>query len=381
MNALVFGSDLITVGSLKHLVKCSAISHMEVVTPKSKKQSAPIKFCNGHNIAYHCLPSNIDFKLTNWYIPTNKQWDIGILVSFGYLIPSRIISLFNKGMINVHPSLLPQYVGSAPIPYALLNGDKMTGVSIINVSEKLDSGNILSQRVQIIDQKDTYSSLSHKLADLGGQSLCDTLVNLEKYRENSINQRDNEENVRLLYQHADTIDDELIQMDHLLNMQQQSDDNDDDYKLQLIKTKKINKNMMFIDWSLSAKQIYNRHRAINGLLKNSRTLLGTKNENKLLILIDEMELYENDNDNESVFDENDQIGKIMYCKERDVLFVKCGNDQDKLLGIKQLRVAPSMSSQHLPTFDQLVSEFGNFVTHCNSEEYTTKYMKHLKNHF
>eukprot|EP01084_Bolivina_argentea_P244571 409688_1 len=384
MNALVFGSDLITVGSLRHLIKCSAISHLELVTPKSNKKSPPIKFCNETNIQYHCLPSNIDFKLTNWDIPNTKQWDIGILVSFGYLIPSRIISLFPNGMINVHPSLLPQYIGSAPIPYSLLNGDKITGVSIIDVSPQLDSGNILSQRLQIIDKYDTYDTLSHKLAELGGQTLCDTVTNLKKYRENSIKQSDNENNIKLLYKYEDAIinNNQFIETDQLVRINNNFSDEkyeNDSFEFKLIKTKKINKNMSFIDWRLSAKQIFNRYRTVNGLLKNSRCLLGTKGDDKLLVLIDEIDVYNDINGN--IFNDNDNIGTIVYCKENDILFVKCGDNNNELLGIKKLRIAPSLSTQHLPNFHNFINEFGHFIPYCDSKEYSVKYNKHLKNHF
>lgn len=388
MNVLVFGSDLITVGSLKHLIKCKAISYMEVVTPKSNKKSPPIKFCNGNNISYHCLPSNIDFKLTNWNIPNTKQWDLGVLVSFGYLIPSRIISLFPNGMINVHPSLLPQYIGSAPIPYSLLNGDKITGISIIDVSSKLDSGNILQQKLQIIDKYDSYNTLSNKLADLGGLTLCDTILNLKKYRENSIQQKHNENNIKLLYEHQDYIinnnndnnNDQFIEIkQNQINEEKQKNENNN-FKFKLIKTQKIDKNMSFIDWRLSAQQIFNRHRAINGLLRNSRTLLGTKDDKKLLILIDELILY--DNDKNIFHDNHDDVGTVIHCKNKNVLFVKCGIDENKqLLAIKKLRIAPSTSTQHLQNFDNFISEFGHFISHCDSSEYNTKYMKHLKNHF
>lgn len=366
MNALVFGSDIITVGSLKHLIKCSAIKKLEVVTPFTNKKSAPISFCNLNNINYHYLPSNIDFKLTNYNIPTTYKWDIAILISFGYFIPKNIISLFPNGIINVHPSLLPQYIGCSPIPYSLLNGDKITGISIIDITQIIDNGNILKQDFIKIDNiNDSYYTLSHKLADFGGKLLCQTLLNLKKYRENSIKQNENIENIKLLYNKYDDID-----------------------KFKLIKTKKINKNMSYIDWRLSIKQIFNQHRAINGLLKNSKTILGTKyNDKKLLILIDKFIIIKL---NKNIFNKNDKIGTIKYCKYNDILFVKCGDDDDnkqnnknnnnEFLGIKQLRIAPSMSSQHLANFDNFINEFGHFVTHFDSNQYK-QYMKFMKNHF
>ena len=93
---------------------------MEVVTPATNKTNVPVRWCNENNINYHCLPPHLDFKMKNWDIPksssinTNNinsqyEWDIGIVVSFGHLIPKKIINSFRFGMLNMHPSLLPQF--------------------------------------------------------------------------------------------------------------------------------------------------------------------------------------------------------------------------------------------------------------------------------
>eukprot|EP01083_Nonionella_stella_P036682 100088_1 len=381
MNVLVFGSDLITVGSLRHLTTCSAISHLELVTPTTNKKSPPIKFCKSNNISYHSVPKHIDFKLTNWNIPTTKHWDIGILVSFGYWIPTRIISSFPQGMLNMHPSLLPQYPGCAPIPYALLNGDKVTGVSIIDVAPKIDQGAILAQRLQSIDISDTFSSLSTKLSDLGGLALCDTITNLQKYRENSIAQKDNKTNIKNIFKYQDKMaDNEWMQMSNVLHCDLDIDQKDE-MKFEIIKTKKISKDWRFIDWRLPAKQILNRHRAITGLLRNSRCLLGTLGEDKLDILVDQFAVYESDCD-VNIFDIKDDVGTVYYCKTKDVLFVKCGKEElNEYIGIKKLRIAPSQSSQHLANFNNFVTKFGHFVTHYDSKAYSEIDIKHMKNHF
>ena len=120
MKILVFGSDLVTLGSLQHLKQCSAVSQLEVVTPFTKKTNTigPISWCHENNIKYHCLPKDTDFRMKNWNIPStlssceddilSNEWDVGIVVSFGHLIPPRIINSFKFGMLNMHPSLLPQ---------------------------------------------------------------------------------------------------------------------------------------------------------------------------------------------------------------------------------------------------------------------------------
>lgn len=77
--------------------------------------------------------------------------DLFVVVAYGQYIPSKIIQLAPKEAINVHPSLLPKYRGSAPIQWALLNGDQVTGVSIIYLAPKMDAGDILRQETYPAD--------------------------------------------------------------------------------------------------------------------------------------------------------------------------------------------------------------------------------------
>ncbi len=100
---------------------------------------------------------------------------VGILVSFGRIIPNSTLKLFNHGIINVHPSLLPKYRGPSPIETAIANGDKKTGVSIMQIVEKMDAGPIYSTVEYSMVGDETQESLYHKLAELGGQELVKIL--------------------------------------------------------------------------------------------------------------------------------------------------------------------------------------------------------------
>jgi len=104
--------------------------------------------------------------------------DLGIIVAYGQILPKNILTIPHYGFINVHPSLLPRWRGSSPIQYAILNGDKKTGVTIIRISEKLDAGPILTQKEIEIDPEETFSSLHNKLATLGADLLIETLPKL-----------------------------------------------------------------------------------------------------------------------------------------------------------------------------------------------------------
>ncbi len=99
----------------------------------------------------------------------------GVLVSYGKIIPGSIINLFNPGIINVHPSLLPMYRGPSPIESAILNGDRQTGVTIMKLEARMDAGPIYSQIIQPLTGSETKPELYQTLAELGTMRLLDNL--------------------------------------------------------------------------------------------------------------------------------------------------------------------------------------------------------------
>lgn len=105
--------------------------------------------------------------------------DLGIIAAFGMIIPKEALELPKHGMINFHPSLLPKYRGPAPIPAAILAGDKKTGVTIIEVTEKMDAGDILAQKEITLNGKETTPELSEKLANLGAEMLTQLIRKIE----------------------------------------------------------------------------------------------------------------------------------------------------------------------------------------------------------
>lgn len=100
---------------------------------------------------------------------------IGVLVSYGKIIPQSVIDLFNPGIINVHPSLLPLYRGPSPVETAILNGDTETGVTIMQLSAAMDAGPIYSQVTVLLNDTETGPELEVQLAELGAQQLSLTL--------------------------------------------------------------------------------------------------------------------------------------------------------------------------------------------------------------
>ena len=106
----------------------------------------------------------------------NLNPDLGIVASYGEIIPKDILDIPKYGFLNVHPSLLPKYRGPSPIQYAILNGDKETGVTIMLMDEKIDHGPILAQReLEFSIYNFQFSKLHDELAQLGANLLVETI--------------------------------------------------------------------------------------------------------------------------------------------------------------------------------------------------------------
>jgi methionyl-tRNA formyltransferase len=106
-------------------------------------------------------------------------FDCLVVVSFGRLIPKKILEIAGGRTINVHPSLLPKYRGPSPITTALLNGDTQTGISLIKIEEKFDIGDVYAQLKFDISENDNRGLLEAKIFKLGAPFLISLLDNFE----------------------------------------------------------------------------------------------------------------------------------------------------------------------------------------------------------
>jgi methionyl-tRNA formyltransferase len=102
----------------------------------------------------------------------------GVLVSYGKIIPQSLIDLFTPGIINVHPSLLPKYRGPSPVESAIRNGDSTTGVTIMQLAQKMDAGPIYAVKEHALRGNETKPELYHTLADIGTNLLLETLPDI-----------------------------------------------------------------------------------------------------------------------------------------------------------------------------------------------------------
>lgn len=105
--------------------------------------------------------------------------DVGVTASYGKIIPKTLLDILP--IVNVHPSMLPKYRGSTPIQSALLNGDEVTGVSIMKTDVGMDDGDIYVQSQCEILPEDDYFSLHDKLAEMGSELLLETLDKIEHH--------------------------------------------------------------------------------------------------------------------------------------------------------------------------------------------------------
>lgn len=106
--------------------------------------------------------------------------EVMVVVAFGKLLPKNILAIPEKGCINVHGSLLPKYRGAAPIQWAVINGDKTTGVATMYMNEGLDTGDILLMEETEIGDNETSGELFDRLCVLGAKVLIDTLKKIEE---------------------------------------------------------------------------------------------------------------------------------------------------------------------------------------------------------
>lgn len=150
--------------------------------------------------------------------------DIFIVVAYK-ILPSSLINIPKYGSLNLHASLLPKYRGAGPIQWALMNGDKVTGITIFRLKRKIDTGNILFQQKVNIKKNDNMQTLGMRLCEIGADSMISVLKDI------------NDDKIKSYSQNSD--------------------------KVSL--APKITKEMLLINWSWSAKKIHNWVRGLSPL--------------------------------------------------------------------------------------------------------------------
>ncbi len=178
---IFFGTDSFSVSALISLIEAGYEIGAVITKPDSRsgrgqKLVAPLV----KQVAiYHGIPVWQPAKLSEVLDQIKAFGDvIGVLSSFGKIIPQAIIDAFHPGIINIHPSLLPLYRGPSPIETAILNGDTETGVSIMKLTAEMDAGPVYAQEIYELDGTETAPELYETLSALGGRMLIETLPSI-----------------------------------------------------------------------------------------------------------------------------------------------------------------------------------------------------------
>ena len=192
MKILFAGTPEIGIPSLvelnKHYEICGVLTNPD--RPKGRKKKlhpSPIKAS--------AIELNLEIfqpeKLNEDFYSQIKQLqpDILVCIAYGKIFKQEFLDLFPYGGVNIHPSLLPKYRGSSPLNSAILNGDKVSGISIQRLAKKMDSGNILLQEKFNIDETDTTGSLISKVGIASApliKSVIDSFINgtINEYEQN-----------------------------------------------------------------------------------------------------------------------------------------------------------------------------------------------------
>jgi len=154
------------------------------------EESAVHQIAKKNNIEIY-YPSTIDDQVIEQ--TKSLKPDLIIVVAYGIILPISFINIPKYGCINIHVSLLPRWRGATPIEHALLEGDNKTGISIINITSKLDAGDILMQESFLIDQNMYSDDLALNLTNLGKKAMIKTLPLI--FENNIIGKKQNENKV------------------------------------------------------------------------------------------------------------------------------------------------------------------------------------------
>ena len=315
LNVLFMGTPDFAAESLKSLVE-EKYNIVGVVTNPDRPKGRGMKMI-ASPVKEYALENGLDVyqpeKVKNniEFIEKIKELnpDIICVVAYGKILPKEILQIPKYGCINVHASILPQYRGAAPIQWAVLNGDKQTGVTTMYMNVGMDTGDIILVEKTDIGEEETTGELWDRLSKMGGKLLVKTLKQIE----------------------AGTAP-----------RQKQSDN--------FTMAPMLNKEMSKIDWqNKTAKEIHNLVRGLNPIMGAYTFLNGKKikiwktkvrTENELLEIFPELEEY--------FFKVKDlMMGTIMFASDKKGLFVKANE------GIIQIEEIQGENAKKMPVGDFL----------------------------
>ncbi len=174
----------------KYCIKC-----VYTQPPRKSHRGQKIKKSSVHKLSDFLnlnvrSPFNLKNNLEEYNYINKLNADIAIVVAYGQIIPKNFLNLTKKGFINIHASLLPKYRGAAPIQRAIMNLEKKTGISIMKINDKLDSGPISNKYEIEIKKNDNFLSLSKKLSKIGSEVIIKNIDQILLDKVNFENQKE-----------------------------------------------------------------------------------------------------------------------------------------------------------------------------------------------
>ena len=183
MRVLFYGTPAFALPTLRALLSrhrvVAAVTQPDRPAGRGQRsQASPVKI----EAAEHGVPVLQPTRLRDPGWPdrlAEHPADVAIVVAFGQLLPQAVLDVPARGSINVHASLLPRYRGAAPIAWAIIRGERETGVTTFQMDAGMDTGPLLLQRATVIGAEETAGELAERLAVLGADLLLETLDRLD----------------------------------------------------------------------------------------------------------------------------------------------------------------------------------------------------------
>ncbi|ACL69746.1 methionyl-tRNA formyltransferase [Halothermothrix orenii] len=291
MNIVFMGSPDFAVPGLEKLYNEPGITIKAVVTQPDRKKGrghklrpTPVKQM-AHKLGLKVLQTdniNREEFITNL---RDLSPEAIVVVAFGQKLGKKVLELPSYGCINLHASLLPRYRGASPIHRAIINGDKVTGVTTMYMDEGWDTGDIIYKKEVKINREDTAGTLHDKLASIGGDLLVKTLNDIEK----GVAPREKQSEDKASYAY------------------------------------KIDRKIGELDWSRSSEDIFNLVRGVNPWPGAYTTWKG-----KLLKIwwVEPLKLTVTENDKKM------EAGEVITASQEDGIIVKTGDDAVKIIELQ-----------------------------------------------
>ncbi len=186
MKIVFMGTPDFAVPTLQALIR-EGHEVVAVVTNEDKPknrgfemQMPPVKTCAiGHGI-FVMQPAKIKKNVEFIHTLESFHADVFVIVAYGKILPVSVLNIPRFGCINVHGSLLPKYRGAAPIQWSIINGEKVVGVTTMQMDEGMDTGDILLKKEMTVLETDTAGVMHDKLSHVGAMLLIETLKGIEE---------------------------------------------------------------------------------------------------------------------------------------------------------------------------------------------------------